>query len=81
MDTGHSTQLIWKSSKYLGMGMATANNAYYCTAQYSPPGNMQGQYRENVLKYRENVLNNSPPSSFEPKSVMWSLILFVLFLK
>ena len=75
MATGHFTQLVWKSSKSLGMGMAAGKhagqNAYYCTAQYSPPGNIQGQFRENVL-------NNSPPIEFESKSLIRSLIFFVL---
>ena len=40
----------------MAAGKHAGQNAYYCTAQYSPPGNIQG-------KYRENVLNYSPPSS------------------
>jgi uncharacterized protein YkwD len=49
--TGHFTQLVWKSSKELGMGMAqAADGTWYVVANYSPPGNISGQFPLNVLK-------------------------------
>ena len=49
--TGHFTQLVWKSSKELGMGTAqAANGTWYVVANYSPPGNISGQFPLNVLK-------------------------------
>lgn len=51
--TGHFTQVVWVSSNKLGMGLGFGKksswNAYYCVAQYSPPGNYAGQYKINVL--------------------------------
>ena len=65
MNTGHFTQLIWKSSTSIGLGMAAGMhgnlNAYYCTAQYSPPGNIVGN---NNQYFRDNVL---PPNSNSKK--------------
>jgi uncharacterized protein YkwD len=49
--TGHFTQLVWKSSKELGMGIAqAADGMWYVVGNYSPPGNISGQFPTNVLK-------------------------------
>ena len=48
--TGHFTQLVWKSSKELGMGIAQASDGtWYVVGNYSPPGNIFGQFPTNVL--------------------------------
>ncbi len=56
--TGHFTQVVWKNSTNLGCGAAqgtkvmngTNFNAFYVVCQYSPAGNVQGQFAANVLK-------------------------------
>jgi glioma pathogenesis-related protein 2 len=49
--TGHFTQLVWKSSKELGMGIAqAADGTWYVVGNYNPPGNISGQFPTNVLK-------------------------------
>ena len=53
-NTGQFAQVVWKSTKELGMGVAKSiddvNNKYvYVTALYSPPGNIEAVLRENVL--------------------------------
>jgi uncharacterized protein YkwD len=56
--TGHFTQVVWKSSTQLGCGAAqgtkTINgnnyNAFYVVCHYAPAGNVQGQFADNVLK-------------------------------
>jgi uncharacterized protein YkwD len=49
--TGHFTQLVWKFSKELGMGIAqAADGTWYVVANYSPPGNISSQFPLNVLK-------------------------------
>src|SRR5919197_5765685 len=51
MGTGHFTQLVWKSSQELGMGIAqAADGTWYVVGNYSPPGNISGQFPTNVLK-------------------------------
>lgn len=53
MSTGHFTQVVWAGSKKLGCGYATGKkngmNAIYIVSNYDPPGNMQGQFPENVM--------------------------------
>ena len=43
------TQLIWKNSKEVGFGIAKSKSGkFYCVANYYPPGNLLGEYKENV---------------------------------
>ena len=54
---GHFTQLIWKGSEKLGVGVATsASGKVYVVARYHPAGNYPNQFTENVF----------PASSTEP---------------
>ena len=50
MSTGHFTQVVWKSSKKLGMGIAFADGGrkVVVVAQYGPAGNMMGSFPQNV---------------------------------
>lgn len=49
--TGHFTQVVWKSSLEIGVGMDRASDgSFYVVANYSPAGNVIGQFEENVLK-------------------------------
>ena len=53
--TGHFTQVVWKDSKELGIGMATgkSQSGMFCTyivGRYRPPGNYRGRYKKNVAK-------------------------------
>ena len=53
--TGHFSQVIWKNSIYLGIGIGVGKhndlNAFYCVGQYEPPGNVNtaANFRSNVL--------------------------------
>jgi len=50
MNTGHFTQVVWKGSVELGVGIATsASGRVYIVARYSPSGNWAGQFGNNVL--------------------------------
>ena len=49
-ETGHFTQLVWKSSKKIGCGAAcNSKNKCYVSCNYYPPGNYINQFEENVF--------------------------------
>ncbi|KAF4524949.1 hypothetical protein B566_EDAN014130, partial [Ephemera danica] len=49
MNTGHFTQVVWKSTTEMGIAIVKAGNGVFVVANYSPHGNMQGQFQANVL--------------------------------
>ena len=47
---GHFSQMVWKSSKRIGIGESgSATGKFYIVASYYPPGNTDGGFEENVL--------------------------------
>lgn len=48
--TGHFTQVVWKSTKYLGVGFARSSKGVYVCASYDPRGNVLSQFLQNVLR-------------------------------
>jgi pathogenesis-related protein 1 len=48
MDTGHFTQVVWKSTRMLGCATATCGGNRVWVCNYDPPGNMEGGYGQNV---------------------------------
>ncbi|KAG5917414.1 hypothetical protein E4U61_002744 [Claviceps capensis] len=52
--TGHFTQLVWKNTKTVGCAWNYCSGGtgkavgYYVVCKYSPPGNYQGQYADQV---------------------------------
>lgn len=50
LSTGHFTQIVWKSTIYLGIGVARSKSGVYICGSYDPPGNGRGQFPQNVLK-------------------------------
>lgn len=51
---GHFTQLVWASTEELGLGWATkdegGSTCYYVVGRYSPGGNIDNRYEDNVMK-------------------------------
>eukprot|EP00877_Chromochloris_zofingiensis_P015156 jgi/Chrzof1/9895/Cz04g19290.t1 len=45
--TGHFTQMVWKGSSQLGCGYAPSCAMYVC--HYDPPGNVIGNFNDNVF--------------------------------
>lgn len=48
--TGHFTQVVWKNSNCLGIGVARSNSGIYVVANYYPPGNFGNQFPQNVMR-------------------------------
>lgn len=51
MSTGHFTQVVWKATNKLGIGVAFGDGGrkVIVVGQYGPAGNMMGQFPQNVL--------------------------------
>ncbi|KAK4883271.1 hypothetical protein RN001_006590 [Aquatica leii] len=50
VNSGHFTQLVWRNSKYFGIGKARSRTGkIVVVAHYAPAGNMTGLFQENVL--------------------------------
>lgn len=51
LKTGHFTQVVWRDSRELGVGMAkNRTGQIFVVANYDPPGNFIGSFAENVPK-------------------------------
>jgi len=46
--TGHFTQVVWRGSTKLGCGVASCNGNDLLVCNYAGPGNIQGQFQQNV---------------------------------
>lgn len=48
---GHFTQVVWKDTKEVGIGLATDGNTVFVVGQYLPAGNITnaGYFEKNVL--------------------------------
>jgi hypothetical protein len=48
-ESGHFSQLVWKSSREVGFGIAKDNRGiYYAVANYHPAGNIMTFFQQNV---------------------------------
>ena len=48
MQTGHFTQVVWRGTKRVGCGRSQCKGMDIYVCEYDPPGNWEGQYRDNV---------------------------------
>ncbi|HEU4731276.1 MAG TPA: CAP domain-containing protein [Kofleriaceae bacterium] len=48
MKTGHFTQVVWRGTAQVGCGHTQCKGLDIYVCEYDPPGNWEGQYRENV---------------------------------
>jgi uncharacterized protein YkwD len=49
METGHFTQLVWKSTRKVGCGSASCKSLRIWVCNYDPPGNVERRYQDNVF--------------------------------
>ncbi len=55
--TGHFTQVVWKDTTKLGCGKAKSTDGkVFVVCNYDPPGNVQGQFSQNVLPILSTML-------------------------
>lgn len=63
--TGHFSQLVWRDSKEVGIGTAQSKSGnFFLVARYSPRGNIDGKFNDNVQDVAEQ---SSDQSSQETK--------------
>ncbi|XP_050517539.1 uncharacterized protein LOC126892114 isoform X2 [Diabrotica virgifera virgifera] len=75
LKSGHFSQVIWKSSESLGVGVAkNSQGSIYVVANYSPAGNFVGHYVENVPPVKPTwFADSSPKKDPSPRSSSKSL--------
>jgi pathogenesis-related protein 1 len=49
MTTGHFTQVVWRGTTSIGCGHTTCNGNDIWVCNYDPAGNVEGEYKDNVL--------------------------------
>lgn len=54
-DTGNFTQLIWKNTRELGVGIQKIGVTAYIVCHYHPQGNLIGEFRENVPSIKKEL--------------------------
>ncbi|KAL1490546.1 hypothetical protein ABEB36_013222 [Hypothenemus hampei] len=70
INAGHFTQLVWASSKHLGLGKARSRSGkVVVVAHYAPAGNISGSYLKNVLPPCEELPRVPQPL---PKKLLMS---------
>lgn len=59
---GHFTQMVWVSTRFFGVGKARSRaGKVIVVANYSPPGNISGQFETNVLPPTPDNFPDMPP--------------------
>ncbi|XP_033174149.1 repressed by EFG1 protein 1 [Drosophila mauritiana] len=66
--TGHFTQLVWKESEFLGVGVACDVSSIWIVCNYNPPGNVSDHFRENVLPRKFLLLKSDLDAEETSKS-------------
>ncbi|XP_013167321.1 PREDICTED: ectin-like [Papilio xuthus] len=63
VNAGHFTQMVWVATRFFGVGKARSRaGKVIVVANYSPPGNMSGQFETNVLPpLPDNLPELAPP--------------------
>uniref|UniRef100_A0A8C1HKK1 GLI pathogenesis-related 2 n=2 Tax=Cyprinus carpio TaxID=7962 RepID=A0A8C1HKK1_CYPCA len=59
--TGHFTQVVWKDTNEVGVGLATDGNTTFVVGQYLPAGNIS-----NAGYFERNVLPAGSKADFKP---------------
>ncbi|XP_046715760.1 protein PRY1-like [Silurus meridionalis] len=70
-NTGHFTQVVWKATTEIGVGLATDGKTVFVVGQYKPAGNISnpGYFQDNVLP-AGGKRNRQPPGGIEKSQAM-----------
>ncbi|XP_016924645.3 uncharacterized protein [Drosophila suzukii] len=60
--TGHFTQMVWRETEFLGVGVAFNDSHIWIVCNYNPPGNVKDHFKENVQP-RKFLLSHSNQES------------------
>lgn len=70
------TQLLWKSSLKLGVGVSLGvNHMYYVVANYDPPGNIWGMFKKNLPTLTKADIDEGMESSKAENSLMTKIVI------
>ncbi|XP_013185354.1 ectin [Amyelois transitella] len=62
VNAGHFTQMVWVATRFFGVGKARSRaGKVIVVANYSPPGNLSGQFETNVLPPLPETFPDLPP--------------------
>ena len=64
MQAGHFTQLVWQSSRAVGVGVSRNGLASFVVMSFDPPGNVVGAFTRNVIRgasHRPRISSLPPP--------------------
>ncbi|XP_037964212.2 probable pathogenesis-related protein CaO19.6200 [Plutella xylostella] len=62
VNAGHFTQMVWVATRFFGVGKARSRaGKVIVVANYSPPGNLSGQFEANVLPPLPETMPDAPP--------------------
>lgn len=68
-NTGHFTQVVWRSTTAVGCGLAKCQGQDLLVCNYSPPGNYDGQYQQNVPQLCNKQPATNPAVTMSPPSL------------
>ncbi|XP_059622333.1 uncharacterized protein LOC132265617 [Phlebotomus argentipes] len=72
VNAGHFTQMVWRSSRYFGVGKATSRTGkIFVVAYYFPPGNAVGAFQQNVLP---PIMDQEPAGSDADNNPIMSIL-------
>ena len=76
-DTGHFTQLVWKATRSVGCARKLCGElGWFVVCQYEPPGNVDGEYKDQVQKQIEGKKESSAVG--KGVGALWGMLVMVV---
>ena len=71
MQTGHFTQIVWKSTKKVGCAMSPCGGRPLYVCKYWPPGNRSGRFINGVNRYTYNIPKPTTKAKKQTNNAWW----------